>query len=55
MRFSLKSLTVAATFAFAPLVMSAQQEKLPPAPVAAVTLNPPFPQPNSVQTRNTEC
>ena len=56
MRFSLKSLTAAATFAFAPLVMSAQQEKLPPAPVAAVTLNAPLPQPNSVQTatRNAE-
>jgi outer membrane protein len=47
---SLRSLTVAATFAFAPLVMSAQQENMPPAPRAAVALNLSSPEPNSNQT-----
>ena len=50
MKSSLRSLTVAATFAFVPLVMSAKQENMPPAPRAAVALNLSSPEPNSNQT-----
>ncbi|AXC13617.1 Cation efflux system protein CusA [Acidisarcina polymorpha] len=49
MRSSFRSLTVATTFAFAPLVMSAQRGNSPPAP-EFVALNLSSPPPSSVQT-----
>ena len=56
MKSSLRNLTVAATCAFVPLVMSAQQEKMPPAPRAAVALNLSSPEPdsNQITTPNSE-